>query len=906
MMITFKNIPIKRFLSIAILFFPLLSFSQDLTVIDLSGQWQVTTRLGTHAVQLPGSLAESGIGYPVTDSVTTMLTPPARYEGEAIYEKEIDVPASWAGKCVELYMERTRVSEVFVNRHQAGSCNSVSTPHVYRIREAFKAGVNRLQIVVNNNRELLPLGGSHIWSDDVQTNWNGILGDFHLRCLDDVEVSHIRIDAATTGKCSVRMDALNTTPNTAEKIINLTVTAPSGSVVAEKQIHAVIPSGETSVTADFGIANPLLWDEYHPQRYQLEIRVAEARHSNTTSFGFRDFNTHTGTFANNGRRVFLRGKHDAGVFPLTGYASMKTEDWIRYFAIAQSYGINHVRYHTWTPPNAAFEAADELGIFLQPELPVWNTITASNTTLINYMKTEGQRILETYGNHPSFVMFTLGNELHGEVDAMSGIVSYFKSLDKRHIYANGSNNFFANSQPGAEDEFFVSMRYGKMSPDNHTDIRGSFAFVDSDAGGGIINSLKPATNRNFDEAIKNLTLPAVGHETGQYQTFPNFEEIKKYTGVLQPRNFEVFKNKLAQTGMLPQADDFRKASGALSALCYKEDIELALRTRRFGGFQLLDLQDYPGQGTALVGILDAFMDSKEIIEREQWREFCNDVVPLALFPKYCWTNNETFTADIAVAHYGEKQFREGVMCRLTTSQNEVLFEQLLSEQDIMQGDVNTLATVRIPLKQVKHNQQLTFSVTLKNSGYKNHWQIWVYTKKEEQNLREGNIGKVLVTRDKRQCEQAALQGRSVLYIPQPTDMDSTSVKGLFISDFWNYMMFHNISMQNNAESSPGTLGILTNPNHPVFSTFPTDFHTSWQWWNIIKHAHPMILDNYPSEFKPVVQVIDNVSRNHKLGLIYEMPTTNGKVLVCTSDLFAIKEEPEVKALFNSLLNYLAK
>ncbi|KAA6336077.1 Beta-galactosidase [termite gut metagenome] len=898
------KITVNKLLSTSILLcFSCLSWSQDMTGIDLSGYWKVKTALGTHTVKLPGSLTENSVGYPVTDSITKMLTQPVRYEGEATYEKEIDIPASWEGKCIELYMERTRISEVFVNQHSTGSCNSVSTPHVYRIKDAFKPGINRLQIVVNNKR-VLPLGNSHIWSDDIQTNWNGILGDFYLRCLEDVEVSNTRIDAAVTGECLVRLNVLNTTSNQTEKTINLVVTDSSGYIVAEKQIHSVVPSGEIAVNIDLAIANPLLWDEYHPHIYQLEIRIAGNRHSWTTSFGFRDFNIQSGKFVNNGRRVFLRGKHDAGVFPLTGYASMKKEDWTRYFAIAKSYGINHVRYHTWTPSGAAFEAADELGIFLQPELPVWNTVTASNTQLINYMKAEGQRILEAYGNHPSFVMFTLGNELHGETETMSMVVSHLKTLDKRHLYANGSNNFFANPKPCPGEDFFVSMRFGKVSPDNHTDLRGSFAYIDSDAKGGIINNLKPATNRNFGRAIKDLEIPAVGHETGQYQTFPIFEEIEKYTGVLQPRNLEVFRKKLAQTGMLPQTNDFVKASGALSALCYREDIELALRTPGFGGFQLLDLQDYPGQGTALVGILDVFMDSKGIIEREKWREFCNDIVPLALFPKYCWTTDETYTADVAVAHYGEKDLlQETVVCRLETQHNKLLYEKVFSGRTIVQGDVSAVGSIQIPLNKIKTNQKLRFTVMLKKSGYTNSWDIWAYAKSKKP-VQEGYIGKVFVTQDRNQCEQVAATGKPVLYIPHPADIESRSVKGLFISDFWNYQMFHQISERQKAESSPGTLGILTNPDHPIFNTFPTNFHTDWQWWNIIKHAHPVILDHYPPGYKPVVQMIDNVYRNHKLGLIYEEPGAKGKVLVCTSDLFAIKDEPEVQALFNSLVTYL--
>jgi hypothetical protein len=376
--------------------------------------------------------------------------------------------------------------------------------------------------------------------------------------------------------------------------------------------------------------------------------------------------------------------------------------------------------------------------------------------------------------------------------------------------------------------------------------------------------------------------------------------------VLQARNLEVFRKRLAATGMLPQAEDFKKASGALSVLCYREEIELALRTPGFSGFQLLDLQDYPGQGTALVGILDAFMDSKGIVESEKWREFCNDIVPLAIFSKYCWTNKETFSAKIAVAHYGQKDLsQEDIICRLETQQNKILYEQVLSQRNIKQGDVVTIDSIQIALNKIKSNQKLRFTVSLKNSGYKNSWDLWVYVQSKNP-IQEGNIGNVLVTRNKTQCDRVAASGRPVLYIPRHDEIQDNSVGGLFISDFWNYDMFRRISVGRKIEVSPGTLGILTDPNHAMFKLFPTDFHSNWQWWSIIKHSRPAILNQYPTDYKPVVQAIDNIQRLNKLGLIYEEPNTKGKVLVCTSDLFEIKNEPEAQALFNSLVEYLKK
>ena len=500
-------------------------------------------------------------------------------------------------------------------------------------------------------------------------------------------------------------------------------------------------------------------------------------------------------------------------------------------------------------------------------------------------------------------MFSLGNELAGDTCLMRSVVEHLKEKDPRHLYAMGTNNFYWDTRTYACEDFFSAMRYGKETSDMHTDLRGSFSFADSNDG-GIINSYPPNTLRNFENAINGLNKPVIGHETGQYQTFPDFKEIKKYTGVMQPLNFYVIKKRLTQAGLISQAENFLKASGALSALCYREEIEMALRTSGFSGFQLLDLEDYPGQGTALIGILNAFMESKGVISQEHWTKFCNDVTPLARFPKYCWSTNEVFKADIEVAHYGKKDLlQQKIRCSLLTESGRLISEKHFTA-DLKQGNLNNIASIEIPLNCIEVNEKLSLLVSLEDTDYNNSWDIWVYRPDSTSIIKEGQINNITVTRNSDLFSRCVVEGRKVLYIPHHEEIAKQSVGGLFITDFWNYSAFKQTAINMKKEPSPGTFGLLINSTHPIFKSFPTDFHTNWQWWNIIKHSRPMILDDYPSEFRPIVQVIDNWDRNHKLGLIYEVPETKGKALVCVSDLFACSENIEVKALFSNLINYL--
>ena len=105
--------------------------------------------------------------------------------------------------------------------------------------------------------------------------------------------------------------------------------------------------------------------------------------------------------------------------------------------------------------------------------------------------------------------------------------------------------------------------------------------------------------------------------------------------------------------------------------------------------------------------------------------------------------------------------------------------------------------------------------------------------------------------------------------------------------------------------TPGTQGILLDPAHPMFASFPTECYSNWQWWQLVKNCDPMILDHTDHGFRPTVQVIDGIDRNHKLGLILEAKVGRGRLVVCSIDLPALQDHPEARQLFASIDTYMA-
>ena len=886
-------------------------FAPDTAKVGITEKWY--TRSFSDSVKLPGTLDENNMGIPNRNRHETMrLSRELMYAGMAWYQKSVFIPENWKGQYIRLMMERTKPTQVWVDNDLMGNCNDLLTAQYYNLTSRLTPGRHLLTILVNNDDSSVPAGvtGSHAWTEHTQSNWNGIIGKFCLEAFDPVHIETVQVyPDIVLKKVTVRVKIAN--PAGITENMKLTLKADAWNTdlknsVPSRTFPVKLKKGDNTIELTYSMGDKtLLWSEFNPALYKLVLTLKGRKtHDNSTlDFGMRKFSTEGTQFTINGTKTFLRGKHDACVFPLTGHPPMDVEGWQRVFRIAKSYNINFYRFHSWTPPLAAFEAADIEGIYLQPELPFWGGFSKNRNSGLNaFLIKEGDHILDTYGNYASFVMFALGNELSGDFDVMKEILSHFKSLDSRHLMAYGSNNYLGFRGQASGEDYYAACRIGADKDTTYkTHIRGSFSFADANDG-GYINGRYPSTNLDYSGAISKCSVPAIGTEVGQYQIYPNYEEIKKYTGVMKPWNLEVFRERLKENDLSDQANDFFRASGALSAICYKADIEMAIRTPGFGGFHLLDLQDFPGQGTALVGLLDAFMDSKGIITPDEFSHFCNNVVPLVIMGKYCWSNNEQFSGKIQVANYSGNSLKsQPVKWELKNGKGEIVFQNE-TIADILQGGITTIGSLNIDLLKFSKAEKLTLSIKLEGTKYENSYPLWVYPasmeiKTPDNILFSKKLDKITLSK--------LADGGMVLLIPDFNDIKDLSVGGLFTPDYWNWRMFKGISDSNNKPVSPGTMSILTNPKLPLFSDFPTEFHTNWQWWPIIKDSRPFILDNTPKNYRPLVQVVDNIERNHKLGLIFEFAIGKGKLLVCMSDLKAIQNKPEGRQLYSSILKYMS-
>jgi len=879
----------------------------DERFVSLAGEWRFALdpdRVGEaqgwaekrldDTIRLPGTTDEARKGPENPARDVQRLTRLHPYVGAAWYARDVDVPAAWRGKRLVLVLERTKASRAWIDGAVLGDRDSLVAPHEYAL-PALAPGRHRLALRIDNSR-LPPVGDPHQVSDHTQTNWNGVIGEVGLRVTDPVWIEDVQVYpdlAQKRVRVRARVGTLEAVGVASGTLALAVASAADGRACGAPRSVAFRASGpSTDVEADHPLcADARAWDEFAPVLYRLDARLdgragdAPVKDAVSVRFGLREFVASGAQFRVNGRPTFLRGKHDACVFPLTGYPPMTAAGWRRVFHVAREWGINHYRFHTWCPPRAAFEAADELGIYLQPELPNWRDF--GEPAHDDFLRAEGERLLRAFGNHPSFVMLSLGNELGGKQERMAPFVSLFRRLDPRHLYAQGTNNWFPG--PGEGDDYYASFQVAGKK------VRGSFATVDLPLG--HVQAGPAATTKDYSAEIAPLRVPVVGHEIGEYQSYPDYREIAKYTGVVRARNLETFRDRADRAGLLGLAPAFHRASGALAALCYKEEVEAALRTRGFGGFQLLDLQDFPGQGTALVGLLDAFMDSKGYVSPERWRGACSETVPLLRFGKYAWTTDETFVAAAELAHYGPGDLAATPAWTLRVSDGTAVASGRLARASVRTGTLAALGEVRVPLAALRAPGRFELELAIEGTAAKNAWDLWVYPPAVDT-----APGDVVVSRRLDDAALRALEaGRRVLLMPEAL-APAVAQPLAWAPDFWNFGMFEKLATERGAPIAPGTLGIYCDPGHPALAAFPTREHGDWQWFPLLQGAKAAVVDALPRDLETIVHGIDNAERAHRLAIVFQAKVGPGRVLVSTLDLQGSRD-PAARQLLASLLAY---
>lgn len=890
------------------------------SIIDISGQWQFQLDLDKKGhdeewfkqatfddyVQLPGTTDTNKKGYKTLpwpdDSITRKFefpkdfenpkwiyelnTAPSRkykYIGAAWYQKNIEIPTSWDGKRMELFLERSLFKmEVWIDGNKVGEDVALYTPRRFDLTPFIKAGqTHRLTLCIDNTN--LIGGAAHGYTYHTQTNWNGVVGEMEIRRHDPAYIKATKIYTDIYDK-NVRVETTidNNIQEPVKADFELTIEDKNGNVLAKQNYKRSLNKGSKNQEFYLTVDKPItLWDEFTPELYTARLRMegdkSEFSDEHQERFGFREISTSGTSILVNKRSVFMRGVLDCAIYPKTGYMPMDRASWEKVLGTIKDYGMNHMRYHSVCPPKVAFDVADEMGIYIQAEL-IWGPEPMPNNYALGYLYNDGFRILDEYGNHASFVLMALSNEIsYANTIYKNRVIEALRNHDPRRLYS---------TQVGHVDKKHTA-----------SDIRYNKTWENGASCNIPREKLILSNDFDFSEGKGENEPPLIIHENGQWVMHPGFDFMKKYDGVKQPDNFYPMYERLKENGLESQDKEMAIASGKHGVWHIKQLFESLYRTKDVAGFQYLGLQDFPGQSEAMVGILDPFWDSKGYISPGDFRKFCTDVVPTARFKKWVYTTNETFEAKASVWNYSAGELADKkITWKITSETGKLMQKGTFSATTIKHGCSTTVGSIEMALNKFTHPGQYMLEISIDDTNYKNDWDFYVYPSKPAY---QEQVEDVYITQQLDANAYKILNNGGKVFLKwRKDDFGKNVIKTSFTPHYWS---FNRGALGRNY---PGTAGMLCNPEHPLFKHFPTQSYADSRWMHLIHFANAFILNEH-QEIEPIVQIIDDYHRNNNMAAVFEVRVGEGKLLACALDLETdLENRPEVPQFEESVLTYM--
>lgn len=871
---------------------------------DLAGLWEIrldpenkglsehwSTSRFDQFITLPGTTDEAGYGIKTSDTAYGILSREFAYIGPVWYNREIDIPQSWENKHLVIFLERVLwESRAFVDGVEKSSQDALGTPHLHEIGP-LAPGRHLLSIRVNNDMIHNIGDKGHAYGEYMQSIWNGMVGKLEIRAYPDIRMEQLKTyPDPEKDQVEVEMVFSENLPKTPIKFVLREKN--SQKVVASASVEATGAKFRHTLKANQSVTP---WSEYQPFLYELEVILDPrgANHISKTTLGFATVEKSEHHILINGEPVFLRGNLDCVHFPLTGYPSTNKQDWSAILSRYKEYGLNHVRFHSWCPPKAAFEAADELGIYIQAEASVWidwwmgtdmvsrgrpemetkghpQGIGMGDENADDFIRQEMDRVIDTYGNHPSFVLFCIGNELgSSNFNVMGEWIRELKERDPRRLYAASTARSITP--------------FCDYSATHHVP-----------GVGGVRQKMLPQTNWDYEDLYNQVHIPIIAHEIGQWPVYPVWSEIGKYTGHLKPRNLEQLAN-LARKNAVDHKDSvYRRASGALSALLYKDEIESFMRTPSCGGFQLLSMQDYIGQGEALIGWLDSFYEPKGNLNPPYARQFLNDVVPLAHLPSYWFRQKDTLLAEVSLFQYAQEDMAGAdLIWQILDEYDQPVTAGSFPAKNYSRGKLHPVGSIQWHIPADLSPGKFQLHIRLSGTSYANSWPLWIYP--DEILI---SAGDVLITRDLNEIVLKKLrEGASVLFLANEAGHPDYTVRAAWKPLYWSASFFPGQAIE--------TLGKLIESDHPALNQFPSEFYADWNWYRLCQGAKGFDLRDFPVNYQPIVEPISDFHFCKRLGSLFELKSGKGKLIVCGYNLMAdATGSPEANQLLYSLLEYM--
>jgi hypothetical protein len=808
------------------------------------------------------------------------------YPGPGWYRKKVTIPAGWTGRIPWLIFDGVhREAEVWVNGQSVGTHHSYLTPFRIDLSRHAKAGETitiTARVDARRRKEVDPLMGCLDTLDFLYVTWGGLHGRVRLEAtgvtrMEDVfvvpqlasETAEIRlaIKGATTGPFVMAAEILG---------------ASGASVIAVKE--AIVGDATEAVLAA-RIPKAKLWSPKTPYLYTARVQLLSdgaVIDTRSVRFGMREFKVAGGKFLLNGKPIFLRGYGDDCIFPNTICPPADKSEFHRRLSLAREYGFNYVRHHSWTPPEEYLEAADELGLMLQPEFPFayrWDLPTtpeAKRSALAQW-----EAVIRLNRNHPSIVAWCLGNELYDSFDLAPEMYGAAKRLDPTRVVIDSDGCNFKHKDRETLD--FLVVQFGEGN---------SIGFQDSKYS-----------------IPKDVTKPVVAHEMGYFVTLPDLKQLDLFQGGVRSYWLLQARDLTARQGLQTAYPDWLASSYRLQAASLKSNQEAARRSR-LSGTSVWLFQDYPN---CAEGVVDMFFRPKGV-RPEEFRK-CNAPTVLLLdAPRRSWRSGETVDFKFVVSRFEDEPSDDATLRWELKSGTETLASGVQERLQITADGVQELPALKLEMPSWTRAGQLMLKAELVDANGKteNSWNLWVFPTELQASRKVRSSGfdalrkvypwglehtlnpapadtDLLVTT---RLGQAALDylkagGRVILLEPEP----------VFRVEKTNFRL--------SSWDGGGPSGTILDAQHPALRAMPSEGWCDLQFYPLIQGSKTVLLDSLPAKIRPLVRCIDRPTRLANRAYLFEASVGQGKLLVSGFNFTRAidSQDPAGIFLFDQLVRY---
>lgn len=802
-----------------------------------------------HSIQVPGAWDAQGFG-PETEKLHH------NFIGKGWYARTVDLPEDWKDRRIFLRFGGVyRAARVWVNGTHVGDHIGYVSAFEFDITPAVRFGQpNHVTVLVDSEQywDRDALQGCMDIIDHLFTYWGGLWGRVTLEARDQAWMKDVFLAPRTTPEpgCVVTAQVAGDPGQAAS--VEVSIVDGEGNEVAAAQA----PVGDDgAIRLDVAMPDAQLWTPEIPHLYTAVLTLRDGdgteRDRVRDRFGVRSIELRDTDFYVNGVKYYLAGYGDDCVYPDTIAPPADKDFYVERLRVAKSYGFNYVRHHSHFVAPEYYEACDEVGMFVSPELPIGypRFYNRAHGAALELYKTEWAGVIKRYRNHPSIFDWCMSNELwEGMPRIGPDLYRIAKELDPTRPVIDSDGLFSGGFIDGTKDRDTLD----------------------------FLTVMFDILTTPFDNPEKFATgtplKPMITHEEGNFVHFPRLDEIELYTQ-FKPFWLTDCRDRVARAGLLDEALAWSEASERLYLLCHKANIEALRKNPRISGYHWWLLQPWYVGSNGLVDV-----HRRPIaVSPEEVRRFNGPVVLLQEGIGSTYGGGQELEFQLLLSNYSGSSIEGGSVEVTVTVNDEAVETRALDVASLENGSIGEVGSVRVSLPDTAEATQFRVEARLTSSAAEqsNAWTAWLFPSKEPASSADvplyasADLEELLKPFGAQPMPEQIQSGVPAVYVArQPTEalvraaeagacVVLLSPAGVFPTDYtafkpaWWLGVFEN-------DSNAGTYVY----DNPVTRGLTPEGWCDDSWFHLLQGAQTFLLDDLPVQPEVLIRALNTHGAPH--------------------------------------------